>query len=122
LSHIVSIKTEIRDHAAVAAACHRLSLPEPSRGTAELFSGKATGLLVRLPEWLYPVVIDTTTGQAQYDNFGGHWGDEKHFNRFLQAYAVERTCIEARKKSYITTEQTMADGSIIVEIEVGGSV
>ncbi len=67
------------------------------------------------------MVINTATGQAHYDNYGGHWGDERHLNRFLQAYAVERTRIEARKKSYITTEQTMADGSIVVEIEVGGS-
>jgi hypothetical protein len=121
LSHIVTIKTEIRDHAAIAAACNRLSLPEPLEGTAELFSGKATGLLVRLPDWLYPVVIDTATGQAHYDNYEGLWGDEKHLNRFLQVYAVERTCIEARKKSYTTTEQTMHDGSIVVEIVVGGS-
>jgi hypothetical protein len=121
LSHIVTIKTEVRDLAAITAACHRLALPDPLQGTAELFSSKRTGLLIGLPDWLYPVVIDTTTGQAHYDNFGGHWGNEKHLNRFLQAYAVERTSIEARKKNYITTEQTMADGSIIVEIEVGGS-
>jgi hypothetical protein len=38
----------------------------------------------------------------------------------VQAYVVERSRIEARKKSYATTEQSLADGSIIVEIEVGG--
>jgi hypothetical protein len=121
LSHIVTIKTEVRDHAAVAAACRRLALPEPVRGTAQLYSGQATGLLVQLPDWLYPVVLDTDTGQARYDNYGGCWGDEQHLHRFLQAYTVEQARIEARKKSYLTTEQSLADGSIMVEIEVGGS-
>jgi hypothetical protein len=120
LSHIVTVKTEVRDHAAVAAACRRLSMPEPVQGTAQLYSGQAIGLLVHLPEWLYPVVIDMTTGQARYDNYGGCWGDETHLHRFLQAYVVERARIEARKKSYLTTEQSLADGSIIVDIEVGG--
>ena len=121
MCHIVTVKTEVRDHAAVAAACRRLALPEPVQGAAQLYSGNATGLLVHLPDWLYPVVIDTTTGNIRYDNYEGCWGDEKHLHRFLQAYVVERSRIEARKKSYVTTEQSLADGSILVEIEVGGS-
>ena len=120
LSHIVTIKTEVRDQAAVAAACRRLALPEPVRGTAQLYGGQATGLLVRLPDWLYPAVIDTASGQIRYDNFDDAWGDPKHLDRFVQAYVVERSRIEARKKSYLTTEQSLADGSILVEIEVGG--
>ena len=120
MSHIVTIKTEVRDGAAVAAACHRLAWPAPAMGTAQLYSGQATGLLVRLPDWLYPVVIDADTGTIRYDNYGGAWGDEQHLHRFVQAYVVERSRIEARRKSYATTEQSLADGSIMVEIEVGG--
>ncbi len=121
MSHIVTVKTEVRDHAAVAAACRRLALPEPVQGTAHLYSGNVSGLVVHLPDWHYPVVIDTATGTIRYDNFEGVWGDEKHLHRFLQAYVVERSRIEARKKSYVSTEQSLADGSIMVEIEVGGS-
>ena len=40
LSHIVTIKTEVRDPAAVAAACRRLALPEPVQGTAKLFRAR----------------------------------------------------------------------------------
>ena len=121
LSHIVTIKTEVRDQATVAAACRRLALPEPIQGTAEVYSNHVTGLIVKLPDWLYPVVIDTTSGQAHYDNYGGSWGDERHLHRFLQEYVVEQSRIEARKKSYLTTEQSLANGSILVEIEMGGS-
>ena len=120
MSHIVEIKTELRDGAAVAAACRRLALPEPAMGTAQLYGGQAEGLLVQLPDWLYPIVIDPSTGTVRYDNYGGIWGDEQPLHRFVQAYVVERSRIEARKKSYATTEQSLADGSIMVEIEVGG--
>jgi hypothetical protein len=58
MSQIVTIATEVRDPDAVAAACRRLGLPEPVQGTARLFEGQATGLLVKLPDWLYPVVCE----------------------------------------------------------------
>ena len=120
MSHIVQVRTEVRDPAAVHAACRRLGLPEPANGTAQLYGGQVSGLLVQLPDWLYPVVIDADTGAIRYDNYGGVWGDEQHLQRFVQAYVVERARSEARKKSYAATEQSLADGSIVVEIEVGG--
>jgi hypothetical protein len=120
LSYIVTIKTEVRDHSAVSAACRRLELPPPIVGTAQLFSGEVAGLVVRLPSWTYPVVIDTNTGQVRYDNYKGAWGDQAHLDRFLQVYAVERARIEARKKGHQITEQALADGSIKLTITVGG--
>jgi len=90
MSHIVAIQTKVHDHAAVSAACQRLNLPAPTQGTAQLFSGEATGLLVQLPGWQYPAVIDTLTGTVRYDNFEGHWGDQAHLDKFLQMYAVEK--------------------------------
>jgi hypothetical protein len=51
VSHIVTIKTEVRDSVAVQAACRRLGLAEPTNETVRLFSGEATGLVVRLPDW-----------------------------------------------------------------------
>jgi hypothetical protein len=120
VSHIVTIEAEARDPAAVAAACRRLGLPEPAPGTAKLFDGEAAGLLVRLPGWLYPAVVDPATGRVRYDNYGGAWGDPAQLGRFLQAYALERAAIEARKKGYTVTERALADGSIKLTIAVGG--
>jgi hypothetical protein len=73
MSHIVSIQTRLHDPAAVTAACQRLGLAPPVEGTARLFSGEATGLLVQLPGWQYPAVIDTLSGIVRYDNYSGHW-------------------------------------------------
>ena len=120
MSHIVTIKTEVRDAVAVKAACHRLSLAEPVEGKTKLFSGEATGLAVQLPDWQYPVVCDVTSGQVLFDNYEGRWGDQKHLDRFLQAYAVEKAKIEARKKGHCVTEQALNDGSIKLTIQVTG--
>jgi hypothetical protein len=121
VSHIVQIQTEVRDPSAVAAACRRLALPEPVHGTATLFSGEATGLLVKLPDWLYPICIDTASGTLKFDNYGGSWGDQEHLDTFMQAYAVEKAAIEARKRGHTVSEQALADGSIRLTVQVGGA-
>jgi hypothetical protein len=120
VSHIVTIATEVRDPEAVAAACRRLGLTGPAHGTATLFEGPASGLLVRLPGWLYPVVCDTATGSVRYDNYNQQWGRQEQLDRFLQAYAVEKARIEARKRGHQVVEQALADGSIRLTIQVGG--
>ena len=121
MSHIVEIKTEIRDEAAVKAACTRLQLAAPEHKTVRLFNATATGLCVQLPGWQYPVVANLQTGQVQYDNYQGLWGEQKHLNSFLQAYAVEKAKIEARKKGHSVTETSLQDGSIRVTVKVGGA-
>ena len=119
MSHIVTIQTKLRDPTAIAAACTRLGLPAPTQGTAKLFSGIATGLLVQLPDWNFPIVIDTQTGTVSMDNFGGRWGKQDEFDHFLQAYAVEVTKAQARKKGYQVNETALQDGSIKLNIVEG---
>jgi len=121
VSHIVQIKTQVRDAVAVQAACRRLGLSPAAQESVRLFSGNATGLTVRLPGWRYPVVFDLTAGQAQYDDYGGHWGDQKEMEKFLQIYATEKAKLEARKRGHSVTEQQLADGSIKLTIQVGGA-
>jgi hypothetical protein len=116
MSHIVTIQTQLRDSVAIAAACQRLALPAPVLGTATLFQADVVGLLVKLPGWLYPVVVDTATGAVHYDNYGGSWGDPRHLDRFVQYYTVEKATIEARKQGYAVREQGLDDGSIRLQI------
>jgi hypothetical protein len=121
MSHVVEIKTEVRDEQAVKAACVRLQLPKPEHKTVRLFNATATGLCVQLPGWSYPVVANLQTGQLQYDNYQGHWGEQSRLNQFLQGYAVEKARIEARKKGHAVSETRLQDGSIRVTIRVGGA-
>ena len=120
MSHIVTVTTQVRDPVAVEAACRRLGLAMPVPRTAQLYSGEATGLLLQLPNWLYPLVLDLSTGTMHYDNYGGAWGDQVHLDKFLQMYAVEKTRLAARSKGYAITEQALDDGSIRLAIQEGG--
>ena len=120
MSHVVEIKTQVKDAAAVAAACRRLKLHEPRQATVTLFATKVTGLVVQLPQWTFPIVCNTTTGEVQYDNYGGQWGQQAQLDQFLQAYAVEKARLEARRQGHSVSEQQLEDGSIRVRIAVAG--
>src|SRR5215204_4202329 len=65
MSHIVTIRTKVRDPAAVAAACTRMGLAAPTAGRVELYAGQAEGLVIRLPGWTYPAVVDLATGRGR---------------------------------------------------------
>lgn len=119
LSHIVTIKTRVTDPAAVAAACRRLQFPEPVAGTTQLYSDEVSGLLVQLPRWQYPVVIDTASGTVHFDNYNGHWGNQVELDKLLQMYAVEKIRLESRAKGFTVTEQPLADGSIKLQVLEG---
>jgi len=61
-------------------------------------------------------------GDAKWD-FNGHWGSQEHLDHFIQAYAVEKARIEARKRGHTITEHKLADGSIKLTVQVqGGTV
>ena len=116
MSHLVTIKTEVRDAAAIRAACTRMKLPAPMEGEVKFFDGaKATGWKVQLPDWRYPIVCQAS-GQVKYDNFNGCWGKQVHLDRFIQGYACEKAKQEARRKGFPVTEASMPDGSIRLTI------
>ncbi len=121
MSHVVSVQTQVRDPVAIRAACSRLKLTQPCKGEAKLFSGTKTGWIVQLPKWRYPVVFEVNTGNVEYDNYEGNWGDRAKLDHFLQAYAVEKAKLEARKNGHSVTEQQLTDGSVKLSINVGGA-
>ena len=126
MSHIVEIKTEVRDEAAVQSACLRLHLHRATRGTFELYSSTETGLGIELPNWKYPVVATSNeagelSGQLRFDNYEGRWGSQELLDQFLQAYAVEKAKIEARKKGHSVIEQRLENGSVKLTVNVGGA-
>ena len=120
MSHIVTVKTRVTDPAALSAACRRLGLVEPIAGTATLFSANATGLIIKLPGWHYPVVADTQSGEIKFDNFNEAWGKQSELDKLLQGYAVEKAKAEARRVGHSVTEQALSDGRIKLTVQVAG--
>ena len=116
MSHVVEIQTEVRNVDALHAGCRRLRWPPPEHKEVALFSSRRTGWAVQLPDWKYPVVCDTDTGQTWFDNYEGRWGEQRHLDRFLQIYAVETAKLEARKAGHTASEKLQSDGSIKVTV------
>ena len=116
MSHIVTIQTRIRDRQALEAACRRLKLPSAKEATVDFFSGSVHGWAVELPGWVYPVVVDPASGQLHYDNYEGRWGQEQELHRLLQAYAVEKAKLEARRQGYRCHEILLSNGTIRLEL------
>lgn len=116
MSHIVTINAKITNPVAIVAACCRLNLEVPVMGTHSVFGAMREGLAIKLPGWTFPIVIETATGMAHYDNYGGRWGKDVELNKFKQAYAIEMARAEARKKGYRMTETITASGAIELHI------
>lgn len=120
MSHLVTIRTEIRDAAALRAACARLKLEAPVEGEHTIFERRVRGLGVKLTGWTFPVVCRTESGELDFDNYNGAWGSASELNRFKQMYAVEKAKIEARKAGHLVTEAAMPDGKIRLTLSVMG--
>jgi len=120
MSHIVQIQTEVRDPVAIKSACKRLNIQNPEFKTHKLFTKHVEGWGIKLPGWIYPVVVQTETGSIQFDNYENKWGKQEELDRFLQAYAVEKAKLEARRKGHTVFEQPLSDGSVKLTIQVGG--
>lgn len=119
MSHTVTIPAQLRDPAAIESACKRLGYPPPTRGNARLYSSEATGIVVQLPGWRYPIVAQVETGAVVLDDFGGRWGERRFLDQFLQAYAVEVARSDARRHGRIVIEQQLPDGSILLDLVEG---
>jgi len=121
MSHTTTIDLQFKHEAAILAAARELNLPVPVRGTASLYQAKdknLSGLIVRLPGWKYPVIIDTATGTgtAKYDNFNGVWGKQEELNKFKQLYGVHAAQNLLRQQGKTFTRKTLTNGSIQLTI------
>ena len=117
MSHTVTIQAELKDPAALEAACRRLQLPLPTHGPVRLFDRIAEGTGIQLDGWRFPICL-TDRGELLYDNFGGFWGLPEKLDQFQQAYAVCKATIEARKQGYTCQESVLADGSVRLSVMV----
>jgi len=118
MSHIVTIKVQVKDATALAAACRRLGLGAPVEGDHRVFGQQVQGHGVTLPGWSYPVVFNLVTGEGKFDNYNGAWGDQSHLDGLLQAYGVELAKTMLRKKGFSPRESLRSDGSIQVTCTV----
>jgi hypothetical protein len=126
MSHWTTIKTQVRDLAALEDAAKALGL-ELKRGEdvyARGYGGqRIQGDAVIVCNFIYDIAVqkqsDGTYGLVT-DWWGGHVEKEvgKEYGRLLQRYGVAVATRQARARGYRVQERTLADGS--VKLMIGG--
>ncbi len=124
MSHFTTIATQIRDTAALKAACRELGL-ELLDNTEARGYGRNTrhgDQVIRL-KGPYDIAVNRQP-EGNYglstDWWGGHVEREvgANFGRLLQLYGVHKARIEASRKGYTVRRETLKDGAI--KLVIGG--
>lgn len=118
MSHLVTIQTKVKDERAVRRACELLKLKAPRRGKFTVYTRELEGLGVFLPGWSYAMVINTTTGETQLDNYNGHWGAQVELDKFMQRYGIEaaKQLAEDEGKAY-SEEYVNEQGHLCIDVD-----
>lgn len=142
MSHVVSIKTELKDIAAVKAACAELGLTFRENQKTIRWFGKwvndydaedaayKLGITtdqygkcdhaIEVPGCNYDIGLihnPATNGYKLYFDFYGEGRKIQHAlgdngQKLLQYYAVHKTTIEARRKGWIVQRKTATNGTV----------
>ncbi|NLE42521.1 MAG: DUF1257 domain-containing protein [Lentisphaerae bacterium] len=128
MSHFTTIETQIRDIAALKAACAELGVGLEAGAEARGYGRRQVrgDYVVRL-KGPYDIAADRMPDggyRLTTDWWSGHVEKEvgKNYGRLLQLYGVHKAQIEARRKGLSTQRRTLADGSVKLVIGVIGGV
>lgn len=118
MSHVVTCKVEMKDEQCLVRAAELLGLEVLPRQEHKLFGGqRATGIGVKLPQWQYPVVVDTETGVAHYDNYNGAWGKQVELDKLVQEYTAQTVIKTAEMEGYLVDRQVAENGDLTLTME-----
>jgi hypothetical protein len=124
MSHFASVQTQIRDAAALRAACAELGLALLENTNARGYDSNTVkgDLVIRLKGPYDIAVIKQADGNygLTTDWYDGHVEREvgTNYGRLLQLYAVHKASAEARRKGLTVRRQALGDGS--VKLVIGG--
>lgn len=128
MSHIKNTETEIkspeiveRTVAALGARGQLTGIKILGSGSHTIYGTNYSGFGIHLPDWRYPVVVNTDTGKLSYDNFNGSWGKQSHLDDFLQRYGIEAASAAAEARGFSYEEATLDNGDIRLRIHAGAT-
>lgn len=111
MSHLVTVKTKMTNMVCAERAARNLDWELDFSGNVKVYLGdrQEQGFgSFKIPSWHKPVLL-TQDGRLLYDNYNGHWGDEKELNKFRQGYASEVAIEEMTRKGYrLASQQKVA--------------
>ena len=124
MSHFVTIETQIKDIAALKAACRELGLNVQKNAEARGYAAnRQHGDFVITLKGPYDIAVnrkqDGTFGLTA-DWWQGHVAKEvgTNFTKLMKLYSVHKVLIEAKRKGHTVHRQDLKDGS--VKLTVGG--
>lgn len=113
MSHIVKCTVEMKNKGCLEKAAEALGLECLGEKTHDMWNNQtATGLGFKLEGWSYPVVIDCEKGEAFYDNYNGHWGQQLKLDELVQEYSAQVMQEQALANGY-TYERTVEENGDI---------
>lgn len=125
MSHLATVKTELRDIKAIKAACDELGFTfHENKKTHRLWGGvnAPCAHAISHPRWMELEVglVATPTGYTlSFDDMlqrwdgmkaGTHIGDKA--SRLVQLYGVQKATMEAKKLGYMVSRKTGQNGAI----------
>jgi len=125
MSHFTTIQTQIRDIAALRAACQEMGLTIDENAEARGYyeSKRQHGDFVIRLKGPYDIAVNKQ--QDGTYGFTTDWYDNHverevgtNYGRILQLYGVHKARIEAQKKGYTVRRCLLGDGSI--KLLIGG--
>lgn len=122
MSHWTTVKTQIKDMAALDAACAELGLKLVHKGTARgYYKSETAPWVIKVPQAKYDIKVNLDAqGNASLttDWYGGSVASAvgEGFSKINQLYAVHKVSMEAVSAGNIVTRMEGVDGSINLEI------
>lgn len=117
--HTIEVDLDLGDVTAFNRACQRVNAEFLPTQTVKLYETKHIGHAARLQGWMYPIVYDQDQQKTFFDNYNGAWGDPQELDRFMQAYAVEKTLLTAQEQGHVAQVRNVEGGGIQVIMDVG---
>lgn len=116
MSHIVKVAVKMTNKDAIIAAAEHLKLRFRGEQTHRVFGQNVKGLGFDLPNWEHPIVINTETGEASYDNYNERWGKQLELDKLVQRYSAEVVRMDAEQRGFQYNEQELENGDLQVEL------
>lgn len=118
MSHIVKTKVEMRNQEVLRRTLQELKLPIKEGNRHKLFGSQtAEGIAFALPGWNHPVVVNTETGIASYDNYNEAWGKQIELDKVAQAYTLNLAEEGAIANGFYCSRIQLENGDVELQME-----
>jgi len=116
MSHIVTVKTELKNIDTIKKVCKNMGLKYHGKKNVKYYNTVKSGIAINLNGWKYPIAVQND-GSVYYDNYNGNWGQIHELNKFIDEYSLVETVNKIEQK-HLKYEVKRFNNEIRVEVFV----